>query len=140
MAYVRQTFHIILWHLTPNSWHWKEEKFCKLLFEIINSELDLPNGWHLYKLLKYLYFFFFLTITGSFFIPQESLFYCTKKLHSTNTAETLTCLFVKPVWQSLPDVDPLKPDSTKGYKQKQRFAGWHTMLWKDGYMLLNHSL
>lgn len=74
---------------------------------MINLELDLPNGWSLYKLLKYLYIFFFLTIAGSFFIPQESLFYCTKKLHSTNIAETLTCLFVKSIWQFLPDVDPL---------------------------------
>lgn len=48
-----------------------------------------------------------MTIAGSFFIPQESLFYCTKKLHSTNIAETLTCLFVKPIWQAFPDVDPL---------------------------------
>lgn len=50
-----------------------------------------------------------MIIAGSFFIPQESLFYCKKKLHSTNIAETLTCLYVSPIWQSLPDVVPLKP-------------------------------
>lgn len=54
-----------------------------------------------------------MTIAGSFFIPQESLFYCRKKLHSTNMAETRTCLFGKPIWQSLPDVVPLKPIALK---------------------------
>lgn len=54
-----------------------------------------------------------MTIAGSFFIPQESLFYCIKKLHSTNIAETLTCLLGKPVWQPLPDVVPLKPIALK---------------------------
>lgn len=102
----------MFWHLTSNSWHWKEENFCKLIFEIINSA-DLPNGCYLYKLLQYLYIYLFLTIAGSFFIPQESLFYCIKKLHSTNIAETLTCLFGKPIRQPLPDVVPPNPTALK---------------------------
>ena len=55
-------------------------------------QLDLPNCWHLYKLLKYIYISFLPTL-GTTFIPQEIRDFCKSSCVVPHGAERLTFFF-----------------------------------------------
>lgn len=62
---------------------WKEENLVSFILLVeVKLKLDLPNCWPLYKLLKYIYIFNFLTTFGPSLFHRK-LWFLPKQLHST---------------------------------------------------------